>query len=346
MRIVVDAMGSDAHPQPDVAGAVAAARESGDEIILVGDESQINQELAQHDVAGLSLRVQHAAEVISMTDKPSEASRQKKESSMHVGLGLVRDGHADAFVSAGNTGAILAVAMLHTVRRIRGVMRPALGVMFPISGHPMLIDNGANADVRPEQLLQFAQMGSLYVERVRGVERPRVALISNGEEEGKGNALIKESIPLLAQSGLNYVGNVEPKEFVQGHADVGVTDGFTGNIIMKTAEAIAAYISDLIRDELTASPISALGGLLAKPAFERVRRRLNPDEVGGAPLLGVDGVVIIGHGRSNAFAIKQAVGQARRAVEHDIVGAIRDGVARATSESEPSSGVATIKGNG
>ncbi|MFW6097990.1 MAG: phosphate acyltransferase PlsX [Chloroflexota bacterium] len=327
MRIVVDAMGSDAHPQPDVEGAVQAAREFGDEIIIVGDEPLIRGELEKHDVSGLKVQVKHASEAISMTESPSEASRQKKDSSMHVGLNLVRDGEAEAFVSAGNTGAILAVAMLHTVRRIRGIKRPALGVMFPIAGRPMLIDNGANADVRPEQLLQFAQMGSLYVERVRSVERPRIALISNGEEEGKGNQLIKETMPLLADSGLNYVGNVEPKEFVRGEADVGVTDGFTGNIIMKTAEAIAAYMSDMIRDELVASPISAIGGLLARSAFTRVRRRLNPDEVGGAPLLGVNGVVIVAHGRSNAYAIKQAVGQARSAVEHDVVAAIRDGVA-------------------
>ncbi len=327
MRIVVDAMGSDVHPQPDVEGAVQAAGEFGDQIIIVGDEARIQEELEKYDVSQLKVEVRHASETITMTDSPSEASRQKKNSSMHVGLSLVRDGEAEAFVSAGNTGAILAVAMLHTVRRIRGIKRPALGVMFPIAGRPMLIDNGANADVRPEQLLQFAQMGSLYVERVRGVESPRIALISNGEEEGKGNQLIKETMPLLADSGLNYVGNVEPKEFVRGEADVGVTDGFTGNIIMKTAEAIAAYMSDLIRDELMASPISAIGGLLARSAFTRVRRRLNPDEVGGAPLLGVNGVVIVAHGRSNAYAIKQAVGQARSAVEHDIVAAIRDGVA-------------------
>jgi glycerol-3-phosphate acyltransferase PlsX len=158
------------------------------------------------------------------------------------------------------------------------------------------------------------------------VVRPRIALISNGEEEGKGNQLIRESGPLLAESGLHYVGNIEPKEFVRGEADVGVTDGFTGNIILKTAEAISAYMSDLIRDEIKASPLTALGGLLARPAFRRVRSRLNPDEVGGAPLLGVNGVVIVGHGRSNAYAIKQAVGQARRAIQQDIVAAIREGV--------------------
>ena len=327
MRIVVDAMGSDAHPKPDVAGAVAAAREWGDEIILVGDEAQIRAELATHETAGLVLHVRHADEVITMTDTPSEASRQKQDSSMHVGLRLVKAGEADAFVSAGNTGGVLAVAMLHTLRRIRGIRRPALGVIFPIAGHPMLIDNGANADVRPEYLLQFALMGSLYVERVSGVSRPRVALISNGEEEGKGNQLIKGAIPLLEGSDLNYVGNIEPKEFVQGRADVAVTDGFTGNIILKTAEAIASYMSDLLREEITSHPMTALGGLLARPAFARVRRRLNPDEVGGAPLLGVNGVVIIAHGRSNAYAIKQAIGQARRAVAQDIVAAIRAGVA-------------------
>lgn len=326
MKIVVDAMGSDAHPKPDVAGAVMAAREYGDEIILVGDEEQIAAELSQQDTAGLLIHVEHASQVIEMTDKPAEASRAKQDSSMHVGMRLVKEGRADAFVTAGNTGGVLAVATLHTLRRIRGVMRPALGVIFPISERPMLIDNGANADCKPEYLLQFGIMGSLYVERVRGVERPRVAILSNGEEEGKGNLLIKEAIPLLAESGLNYIGNIEPKEFMRGHADVAVTDGFTGNIVMKTAEAVASYVSDLIRNELTAGPRTIAGGLLARPAFARVRRRMDPNEVGGAPLLGVNGIVIVGHGRSNAYAIKQAIGQARLAVGQDIVGAIKEGL--------------------
>lgn len=327
MRIVVDAMGSDSHPEPDVMGAVAAVREWGDEIILVGDEAQIRAVLAKQDTANLPLRIVHASEVITMTDVPSEASRQKKDSSMHVGMNLVKAGEADAFVSAGNTGGVLAVAMLQTLHRIRGVKRPALGVLFPIKGNPMLIDNGANAEARPEFLLQFAQMGSLYVERVRGVASPRVALLSNGEEEGKGNELIKETTPLLAASGLNYIGNIEPKEFVHGAADVAVADGFTGNVVMKTAEAIASYMSGMIREEIRANPLTMLGGLLAGPAFARVRRQLDPDVVGGAPLLGVDGVVIVAHGRSSAYAIKQAIGQARQAVKHDIVGAIRAGVA-------------------
>jgi glycerol-3-phosphate acyltransferase PlsX len=175
-------------------------------------------------------------------------------------------------------------------------------------------------------LLQFGLMGSLYVERVLGIENPKVALLSNGEEEGKGNILIKETIPLMENSGLNYVGNIEPKEFMRGQADVAVTDGFTGNLIMKTAEAISSYMSDLIRDELMKGPRSIVGGLLARPAFDRVRKRLDPYEVGGAPLLGVNGVVIIAHGRSNDYAIKQAIRQARLAVKKDIVRAIKAGV--------------------
>jgi glycerol-3-phosphate acyltransferase PlsX len=326
MRIVIDAMGSDTYPGPDVAGAVMAARDFGDEIILVGDEGQIQAELDKQDTAGLQLQIRHASQVIEMDDKPGEASRAKKDSSMHVGLHLVKDGQADAFVSAGNTGGILAVATLHTLRRIRGIKRPALGVIFPIKERPMLIDNGANADCKPEYLLQFGIMGSQYVECIRGVKEPRVALLSNGEEEGKGNSLIKAAIPLLANSGLNYIGNIEPKEFVRGYADVAVTDGFSGNLVLKTVESTASYMSDMIREELTSGLLTSIGGLLARPAFSRVRKQLDPNEVGGAPLLGVNGIVIIGHGRSNAYAIKQAIGQARLAVKHDIIGAIRQGL--------------------
>jgi glycerol-3-phosphate acyltransferase PlsX len=326
MKIAVDAMGSDSHPGTDVAGAIMAARDFGSEIILVGKKNEIETELKKHDTAGLPLQIQHASQVIKMTDKPSEAIRTKKDSSMHVGTGLVRDGAADAFVSAGNTGGILAVATLQTLHRIEGVLRPALGVIFPTEEKPMLIDHGANADCKPEYLLQFGIMGSLYVERVRGLKRPRVALLSSGEEEGKGNLLIKDAIPLFANSDLNFIGNIEPKEFMRGHADVAVTDGFTGNLVMKTAEAVASYMASQIRDELKSGIISSIGGLLARTALKRVAKRLDPHEVGGAPLLGVNGVVIVGHGRSNAFAIKQAVGQARKVVEQDIISAIRAGI--------------------
>jgi len=328
MRIVVDAMGSDNRPVPDVAGAVLAAREFGETIILVGDLARLEAELAKHDTTGISIEVKHAAAEIAMTDKPSQVVKGKLDSSIHVGLGLVRDGEADAFVTAGNTGAVLAVSMLRRVGlgRIPGVKRPGLGVVFPIKERPFLIDSGANADNKAEFLLQFAIMGSLYMERVHLVTKPRVGLISNGEEEGKGTELVKETGPLLQASGLNYVGNIEPKEFMFGAVDVAVTDGFSGNLIMKTSEAIAKYMSDTIREEIKANPITAVGGFLAKPAFGRVRRQLDPEEVGGAPLLGVNGVVIIGHGRSGALAIKHAVGQARVVVETGVVAAIERGI--------------------
>ncbi len=328
MRIVVDVMGSDNYPQPDVAGAVLAAREFGEKMVLVGDKSKIEAALAQLDTADLHLEIIHAAEVVTMTDKPADVIKGKPNSSMHVGLKLVRDGQAEAFVTAGNTGGALGIAMLRQVGlgRIAGVKRPALGVVFPTKERPFLIDNGANTDCKPEYLLQFGLMGSLYVERLLGIAQPRVGLISTGEEEGKGNTLIKEASPLLANSGLNYVGNIEPKEFMQGVVEVGVADGFTGNVLMKTAEATAKYMSDAIRAGAKKSPLSILGGLLMRPVFKDIRAQLDPNEVGGALLLGVNGVVVIAHGRSNAYAIKQAIGQARRIVQNDVVGAIQEGV--------------------
>jgi glycerol-3-phosphate acyltransferase PlsX len=324
MRIVVDAMGSDNHPQPDVAGSVRAAREYGDTIILVGDEALIRAELSIHDTKNLSLEVVNVNQVIKMDDKPSDVIREKAGSSMHVGMNMVKTGEADAFVTAGNTGAALGIAMLRGVGlgRIPGVKRPAMGVNFPTPERPFLIDNGANADCKPEYLLQFGLMGSIYVERVLGTINPRVALISNGEEEGKGNTLIQEAAPLLANSGLNFIGNIEPKEFMRGVADVAVADGFTGNVLMKTAEAVSSYMAELIRTYMKASPITALGGLLSRNVFSQVKAHLDPDEVGGAPLLGVNGPVIIGHGRSNEIAIKHAIGQARLVVQTDVVDAI------------------------
>lgn len=321
-------MGSDNHPGPDVSGAVMAAREFGDTVILVGDRAAIEARLVQEDTAGLALEVVNATQAITMEDKPSRVVREKTDSSMHVGINLVKEGQADAFVTAGNTGAVLGVAMLRGIGlgRIPGVKRPALGAMFPTKEQPMLIDIGANADCRPEYLLQFGVMGSLYVERVRGIANPRVGLISNGEEEGKGNQLVQETIPLMLASSLNYVGNIEPKEFMRGEVDVAVTDGFTGNILMKTAEATASAMSTILRTEIKAGLLTSLGGLLAKPAFARARSALDSEVVGGAILLGLNGVVIVGHGRSNARAIKQAVGQARSIVANRVGEAIAQGV--------------------
>ncbi len=327
MRIVMDAMGTDARPQPDVEGAVLAAREYGDTVVLVGDETKVKAELQKHDTAGLPIEVVHAAETVSMDEKPSEAMKSKPESSMHVGLNLVKTGEADAFVTMGNTGAAHAIATLSTLRRIQGVKRPALTALYPVHGkETIFLDVGANADSRPDWLLTFALMGSVYAERALGRIRPTVATLSNGEEEGKGNNLVRETQALLQASGLNYIGHTEPKEVLAGGIDVLVMDGFVGNVFIKTFEAAINYLTDVIREEIRANPLTTLGGALARGAFKRVRTRIDPGEVGGAPLLGVNGIVIIGHGSSDAHAIKNAINQARRAVKGNTVAAIRDGL--------------------
>ncbi len=328
MRIVLDAMGTDDYPAPDVEGAVLAAREWGDdEIVLVGDEARVQPELDKYDTQGLKLELVHASQVIEMTDKPAAAAKSKKDSSLLVGMNLVRDGKADAFVSAGNTGGLLAVATLFSVKRIRGIKRPAITAVLPLADKRVtLLDAGANAECEPEYLLQFGMMGSIYTERVLGVENPRVALLSNGEEPGKGNELVKEAFKLFEASKLNFVGNVEGKEMIEGEADVVVSDGFTGNIALKTLEATAKMLNNLIRDELMSNPLTMLGGLLAKPAFRRVAKGIDPYEVGGAPLLGVNGIVIGAHGRSNGWAMRNAIRQARLAVQGDMVNAIKQGL--------------------
>jgi glycerol-3-phosphate acyltransferase PlsX len=325
MRIVLDAMGSDGHPGPDVEGALLAAREYGDPIVLVGDQFQIQEELSKHNTSGLDLEIVHAPEKVIMTDKPGLVGRAKPESSMHVGMRLVKDGRADAFVTAGNTGAVLSIATLHTLKRIRGIYRPALSTILTIKGNSMiLLDIGANADCRADWLVQFAVMGSIYAARAFQCANPRVALLSNGEEAGKGSALVQEAAELMSQTGVNFIGNAEPKEILSGQVDVAVMDGFSGNIMIKSMEALASTLFDLIRQEIVADWRSKAGGWLAKQAFRRVYRQVDPFEVGGAPLLGVDGVVIIAHGRSNALAIKNAIHQARYAVSGQIVQAIHD----------------------
>jgi glycerol-3-phosphate acyltransferase PlsX len=325
MRIAVDAMGSDQYPTVDIAGAVLAARQWNDEIVLVGHQTRIETELAKHSTAGLNIEIVHADEVIQMDDKPADSAKHKAASSMHIGLQLVHDGSADAFVTAGNTGAVLATAIL-TLKRIRNVKRPALTAIFPnIAGHVVAADIGANVDCKPEYLLQFAIMASLYTELVLGTEKPRVALLSNGEEECKGNTLVKDACALLAaETRINFVGNVEPKEVLAGATDIVIHDGFTGNVMIKSIEAAAGMVSKLIRQEIQSGPITSLGGVLAYPAFKRVAKRTDPFEIGGVPLLGVDGVVIIGHGRSNDIGIKNAIGQARIASQSGIVEAIQN----------------------
>ncbi len=332
MRIVVDAMGSDRHPVPDVEGAVMAAREfdAQDRLILVGDRARIAQELSKYNTDGLPIEVIHASQHIEMSDNPTQTARQKPNSSMLVGMRLVRDGQADAIVTAGNTGAALTLATLHTLQRIRGVRRPALTSLMRVENNQLVVmaDLGANPDAQPEWMFQFGVMGSLYAQHVLGQTRPRVALLSNGEEEGKGNQVVRESAALFANSGLNFIGNVEPKEVLQGAADVVVTDGFVGNIMLKTMEAVGEAFFRAMRRELLRNPLRILGGLLISPALRKIYKQVDPFEIGGAPLLGVNGVVIIGHGRSNAKGIKSAIRQARSAVEGNLIEAIRQGLAR------------------
>lgn len=327
MRIVLDAMGGDHAPGVVVEGGVMAAREYGIEVVLVGPQEVVEAELAKHNTAGLSLSVVHASQVIEMTDEPSMAARQKKDSSMVVGMNLVKNGEAEAFTTAGNSGGALAAALFH-LGRIKGIKRPALSTIFPTrKGLCFISDIGANTDCRPVYLLQFGIMASAYAERVMGIPNPRVGLVSNGEEEGKGSILVKEAFQLLKRSHLNFIGNVEGKDIPAGLANVVVTDGFSGNVAIKLAEGVAALLMEVMEEEIKKRPTAVLGALLAKGALREVKSRLDYSEYGGAPLLGVDGVVIVGHGRSNAQAIKNMVRVGKEAVEKGMLEAIKEGIA-------------------
>lgn len=331
-RIVVDAMGSDEYPTPDVVGAVQAAREYGVEIILVGDEAKIKPVLEAQNPGNLPIRIVHAPEVLTMEDKGMalvlKARRANSQNSMAVGMDLVKNGEADAFVTAGNTGAAMTTAYFR-LGMLDGVDKPALAPAFPTAtGRCVVLDIGANPDVKPENLYQFAIMGSIYAEKVRGVKNPKVGLLSNGEEEGKGNELVRAATPLLKNAGLNYFGNVEGKEVIGGEVDVAVTDGFTGNIMLKSSEAVAKLIVDKIRDAIkTGGPLAMLGGILVRPALGKIKKLLDPSEEGAVPLLGVKGLVFIGHGRSDAFAIKNSVRTANNAAKANILEAMTTGIA-------------------
>ncbi|MBM3451152.1 MAG: phosphate acyltransferase PlsX [Armatimonadetes bacterium] len=326
MRIAVDAMGGDHAPGEVVAGCVAAARDLGIEIHLVGPEDRVRAEIRAHGGDRLSLRVAHAPEVIEMHESPAQALRRKRLNSISVGLELVRDGRADAFVSAGNTGAAMAAAVL-TLGRIEGIDRPAIATALPtLNGRIMVLDAGANVDCKPKHLLQFALMGSAYVEHVLGVTAPRIGIISNGEEATKGNELVLHSAELLRASGLNFVGNIEGRDLFAGKADVAVCDGFVGNVILKFGEGIALGIFQLLRQELGRGLVTRLAAGLLRPRLRRILKRMDYAEYGGAPLLGVRGVCIISHGSSRAKAVRNAVAAAADSAGGDTVRAIRDTV--------------------
>lgn len=328
MRIAVDAMGGDRAPEVPVAGALSALHElSGDfEVVLVGQRERIEPCLSGRDVPERRLRVHHASQVVDMGDAPSTALRRKRDSSVVVGLELQRSGEIDAFISAGNTGAVMAASLL-TLGRIEGIARPAIVTVFPTNGPPcLLLDVGANTECRPEHLLQFALMGRIYAMDVLGRPHPRVGLLSIGEEPSKGDDLTVAAHRLLRDSGLDFVGNLEGRDVLRGVADVVVTDGFTGNVVLKFGESFVDFLAVVMREEVRRHRRAALGALLMRPVFRAVRRRIDYAEYGGAPLLGVNGIVIIGHGSSSVKAYRNAVRVAVLAVERRLKRHIEEAV--------------------
>jgi glycerol-3-phosphate acyltransferase PlsX len=326
IRVAVDAMGGDRGPAEIVAGAVDAATGTVQPVI-VGPLGLGTQ----------GLELIEAADVIAMDEKPTEAVRAKPNSSLVVACRSVGEGKADAVVSAGNTGAMLAASLLE-IRRIRGVRRPAIAVTIPARRGPsVLLDSGANADARPEDLVQFAHMGAVFAEEILGVSNPEIRLLSIGEEAEKGNQLSLEAHQLLASStDLNFVGNAEGNDLLSGVADVVVTDGFTGNVALKVTEGTIKSLLEGLREEITATPRGKLGGLLIRPATRRLRERLDPDTYGGAYLLGLRGLAVIAHGNSSRRAITNAILLAARGVEHDVVGRLTQNLGESVLASRPS----------
>jgi len=311
IRVAVDAMGGDRGPEAALGGALAA-RTDGIEPIVFGS--------AELDTGGLAHVT--TTQVVGMDEKPADAFRLKDDSSLVRAVKAVADGEADAIVSPGNTGAILATGLV-LLRRVNGVRRPAIAVPIPArKGPSVLIDAGANADCRAEHLLQFATMGAVFAEEILGIAKPTVRLLSIGEEEEKGNRLALEAHELLSASDLDFRGNTEGRDLLEGAADVVVTDGFTGNVALKAVEGTIRTLLDSLREEISATTTGTLGGLLIRPAARRLRKRLDPDTYGGAYLLGLRGLVVIAHGNSSSTAIANAIRLAARGVEHDVVGRV------------------------
>jgi len=308
ITIAVDAMGGDDAPRPEVEGSIQAAREWGLRVLLVGQPAEVRRELARHPHRGLDIEIVPASEVIAMTDSPSQAFRRKKDSSAHVAAHLVKRGKADAWFSAGNTGAVMTVARF-VLGTLPSVQRPALAAPLPTSkgGVVVLLDVGANVDSKVAHLVQFAVMGEIYYRVIFGTRQPRVALLSIGEEAGKGNELTREAYPRLKALPLNFVGNVEGREVFSGAVEVIVCDGFVGNVALKVTEGVAQHIAGLLKKAVKSTVASQVGYVLSRGAFKEFRRSIDYTEYGGAPLLGVRGITVIGHGSSNVNAVKNGL---------------------------------------
>jgi len=336
MKIAVDAMGGDYGPAVVVEGAVAAAREFGAQVLLVGDKAAVEREVARLRAEALPVEIRHASQVVGMAESPSQALRRKRDSSLRVAAQLVKDGEAAAFISAGNTGAAMAIAMF-VIGVLTGVDRPAIAAVLPNRRRfTVLLDVGANVDPKPWHFLQFAVMGHVYARDILGYDNPRVGLLSVGEEEGKGNELTREAYEQLKESSLNFMGNVEGRDIYNGRCDVVVTDGFTGNVALKISESLAETLAAMIKEELARDLRSKIAAALALSAFQRFKRRVDYTEMGGAPLLGIDGAAIICHGASPVKAIKNAVRVAREwamtGVNEHIKAALEAEVARGSRE--------------
>ncbi len=325
MKIVLDAMGGDRIPETPIEGTIEALRMlDGDfEIILAGDKDRIEKELATRLFSDPRLSVVHASQVIGMSEPPAQILKKKKDSSISVGLNLQKEGKADAFISAGNTGAVMAQSLL-TLKRIENISRPAIATIFPTMKDPcVVLDVGANVDSKPIHLLHFAIMGHVYARNFLKRTNPRIGLLSIGEEPTKGDELTVSTHSLLKDSKLNFIGNVEGRDIVQGVTDVVVCDGFVGNVILKLSESVIYLVMSMIKNATSESPVRRLGSLLMKPTFDALKKALNYEEYGGAPLLGVGGVSIICHGGSSPKAIRNAINMAIITVKRDINTQIR-----------------------
>ncbi|MCX5895301.1 MAG: phosphate acyltransferase PlsX [Proteobacteria bacterium] len=318
-KIAVDAMGGDFAPRAVVDGAVNACREYDVEVILTGRENIIRRELKRHSISSLPLTLCKASEVIGMGDNPLDVVRKKKDSSIRVGMELLNDKKADAFVSAGNSGAVVTAA-LFVLKRIKGIDRPAIATILPtLKGNVILIDAGANNSCKPYHLAQFAIMSSVFSKYMLNCAKPRIGVLSNGEEESKGTDITRDAHALLRKSSLNYIGYIEGKDVFKGTVDIVVCDGFTGNILLKVAEGTAECLSKALKEEIGSSLLSKLGYLLAKKSFSNFKKRFDYSEYGGALLLGITGPVVISHGRSSPYAIKNAIRVAKQFAENKII---------------------------
>ncbi len=318
IKIAVDGMGSDNSPQSEIEGAVEAVRAYNVHVVLVGREAILAPLLKKSGGEGLPIEIRNATQVVEMDEQPAMALRKKRDSSIRVAAELVRAGTVGGLVSAGNTGAVMAISKT-VFGVVPGVDRPALAAILPtLAGHAVLLDVGANVACKPHQLVQFAIMGDLFCKIIIGVSSPRVGLMSVGEEESKGNTLTREVYKTLKETNLNFIGNVEGRDIYNGRADVIVCDGFTGNVALKTSEGLIEAVLKLLRDELSRNLQAKLGALLNQQSFKRLKKRLDYSEYGGAPLLGLRGVTIICHGRSSSNAVKNAIRVAKEFVENQV----------------------------